>query len=621
MDSQGKELYTTQVSSSNGRGGASTEQDKVHGFKSEKALYIPHIFLNLEKKRACCVSENIASKLRYWAQYMPHRQALVVPEGRTRFGKITYSHYTFSQLEARSDALAYGLQTWGLQPGDRVLVFLRPGLAFAATLFALFKLGAVPVFIDPGMGVRGLLHCVRQAEARALIGETKIHLLRRLVPWAFRGIELYATSGTSGFFPCWKNGTARLLPWMGEGVGETKSCAPFPLAPPQGDAAILFTSGSTGPAKGVVCTHAIFMYQVQTLQQMFALQPGDVDLAGFPFFSLFSISMGVTSVVADLNPSFPGRADPKKLLEAIDDYGVTFAAGSPAIWERVAAYCERHHRTLPSVRCLAMFGAPVRAHLHAAFAPILPRGTTYTPYGATECLPVTWVSGAELRALSAQMRAENIVPFGTCVGRPVAQTEIRIDSTRREGKGGVEGAPKMPLDEVGEIVVGGPQVTPRYWRNETATAQSKKFEEGRLWHRMGDLGYLDRHGRLWFCGRKAHAVQLDSGQFLYSIPCEAPFHAHPAIRRTALIAWHPHGATSPTAGLVIERKDHRILLSHSEQEVFLQELAAIAACLPYTRPITNFFLSKDFPVDTRHNIKIDRQALALFFSRHPERKL
>ncbi len=547
------------------------------------------------------MSDNIASQLRHWAQQRPNHNALLVPAG----ANLPYTAYTFAQVEAYSDALAYGFQAWGLQPGDRVLVFLRPGLYFAATLFALFKLGAVPVFIDPGMGVRGMLHCVRQAQARGLIGEPKIHLLRRLAPWAFRGVELRATS-SSTLFSSWILGAVPLAPWM---QGATRE--PFPLVPARGqDAAILFTSGSTGPAKGVVCTHEIFTYQVQTLRHMFGLQPGDVDLAGFPFFSLFSISMGVTSVVADLNPSFPGRADPKKLVDAINAHGVTFAAGSPAIWERVAQYCQAHSLTLPSVRCLAMFGAPVRSELHELFLPILSKGTTYTPYGATECLPVTWISGIELRALG---KGAN---YGTCVGPPVPQTEIRIERER-----GKSGEPSMSLDEVGEIVVGGPQVTPRYWRNEAATAQSKIYEGSKTWHRMGDLGYLDAEGKLWFCGRKAHAVRLDSGETLYSIPCEAPFLSHPQIRRTALIAWQPRGSQAITAGMVIERKDRCTTLSPAERADFLRELTVLAASTPHTRPIANFFLSKDFPVDTRHNIKIDRQALALFFSRHPERKL
>lgn len=586
------------------------------------------------------MSANIAAQLRRWAHQTPYSKALLVPEGRPRLGKVAYTHYTFAQLEARSDAMAYGLQGWGLQPGDRVLVFLQPGLAFAATLFALFKLGAVPVFIDPGMGVRSLLHCMKQAAARGLIGEPKIHLLRRLAPWAFRGIALCATS--RGFVPTWMGGATPLARWIGEDAVEAKR-VPFPLAQPNGDAAILFTSGSTGPAKGVVYTHDIFTYQVSALQRMFALQPGDVDLAGFPFFSLFSISMGVTSVVVDLNPSFPGRADPRKLVEAIEDHGVTFAAGSPAIWTRVAEFCQAQNRTLPTVRCLAMFGAPVRAHLHDMFAPILSHGTTYTPYGATECLPVSWISGTELRALAAE-ESGAAKSFATCVGSPVLHTQIRIEVSswgEREMRVSLSPASEVSVEDpprvremsrddgIGEIVVAGPQVTPRYWRNKTATAQSKVQYDNRVWHRMGDLGYLDARGRLWFCGRKAHAVHLESGYTMYSIPCETPFHAHPAIRRTALIAVQPDFPQSVKskmplplqAGLVIERKDRRIKLEPEEQATFFRELQEIAASTEATQNISRFFLHPDFPVDTRHNIKIDRQALGRFFSCHPERTL
>lgn len=547
-------------------------------------------------------SSNIAACLRTQAQLRPQITALLVPshmEKSAQYG--AYARYTFAELEEISNEQAWGFHHWGLVPGNRVLVFLQPGIALTTTLFALFQLGAIPVLIDPGMGLRSLLHCIHTTQAHALIGETKVHILRRLFPRTFQGITRYA-SRTPG--------------WNTRGLASLRKATPqsFPLAERE-EAAILFTSGSTGPAKGVVYTHRILSYQVEALQTLFGLQPGkDVHLAGFPFFALFSVAMGVTSVVADLNASYPGRADPAKLVTAMATHKVTFATGSPAIWERVSAFCQTHHQVLPSLRVLALFGAPVRQALHVTFAPLLPHGTTYTPYGATECLPVSWSTGAQLQ--DPTLWTQSLSGKGTCIGAVVPGTHVRIVAPQTEAM--LSLPPALPVDEVGEILVEGPQVTPRYWELEQATTEAKIIEGGKIWHRMGDLGSLDTEGRLWFCGRKAHRVTLPSGAYFDSIPCETPFNQHPQIRRTALLQWTPAGE-SPRVALAIERWDRRTRLGKEEKSQFRKALQEIAHRLPCTRALDIFFLASHFPVDTRHNIKIDRAALSHWFSQHPRR--
>jgi len=343
-----------------------------------------------------------------------------------------------------------------------------------------------------------------------------------------------------------------------------------------------------------------------------------VDMPGFPLFCLMTMAMGVTSVIPPMNPSKPARCDPRKLYETINDQGVTTMGGSPAIWERLADYCETKHLRLPSVKHMMMFGAPVPPKILADFRSILINGKAHTPYGATECLPVTTITGDEVieKTLQESKRGK-----GTCVGYPAPETEVKVIAQTSEAIKNIGDCKELGPGEVGEIIVSGNQVTPQYYnlRHQTSLAKIAGNEDGRLWHRMGDLGYFDSHGMLWFCGRKAHQIAGASSHF-YSIPCEAIFNQHPEIKRTALISIGGKGNDCKPA-LVIERKDHKCRLGSKKKRFFKDELLKLAQSYHHTKAIDTFFLHKSFPVDPRHNIKIDRGSLGEHFLQNQELSL
>ena len=236
-------------------------------------------------------------------------------------------------------------------------------------------------------------------------------------------------------------------------------------------------------------------------------------------------------------------------------------------------------------------------YLHEGFAELLAAdATTYTPYGATECLPVSLLAGSEIlrRGLIAQTRAGK----GVCIGRPVPGLAWQIISP--------EGLP-CAVGEVGELVVRAPQLTPGYYGNEAASQASRWYETPeRWWHRMGDLTYADGEGRLWFCGRRVHRVQCQ-GLVFDPIPCEGVFNQHPEVRRSALIA------VGGGAALVLERWDRRTYLLPQSRARFKAELMQLAREISPANAIEVFFLHGNLPVDTRHNIKIDRLALQRHF--------
>ena len=377
-------------------------------------------------------------------------------------------------------------------------------------------------------------------------------------------------------------------------------------------AAILFTSGSTGPPKGVVYRHDHLAAQVEALRALGAIEPGEIDLPTFPPFALFDPALGMTSVIPAMDPTRPGSVDPRRILDPIEEFGATHLFGSPALIDTVGRYGAARGVRLATLRRVVSAGAPVSAGVMARFLEMLPEAAEIlTPYGATECLPVSCISSREVLAETA---AQTDRGAGICVGAPVPSIDVRI--LEIEDGPIARFGPELELGcgEIGEIVVAGPQATEAYDARPDATALAKTRDpEGRLWHRMGDVGYLDASGRLWYCGRKADRIETRAGT-LFSVPCEAIFDTHPDVRRTALVGIP--GRSEPIPVLCVELHPGRGGgFSRRQKRRIEAELLELGRLHAPTRPIRRILFHRRFPVDIRHNAKIDRGALARWADR------
>lgn len=540
----------------------------------------------------------------------PDRTALVITTGRRGDGGAVYSSLTFAELETLSNRYANGLSSAGFRRGMRTLVMIRPGFEFIGVIFALFKMGVVPVLIDPGMGARRLLDCVRGVDLDAFVGIPLAHVLRILRRSSFRTVRHVVTVGRRWF-------------WGGATLDNLAKSASDSFTPMDTGidevAAILFTSGSTGPAKGVVYEHGMFDAQVRMIQAHYGIQPGEVDLPAFPLFALFSPAMGMTSVIPDMDPSRPAAVDPAKIVEAIHDHNVTNTFGSPAIWTRVARYCVERRIKLPSIKRILIAGAPVPYPVIEKLLTVLgEEADVHTPYGATESLPVSSITGREVLG---ECRGRTRDGAGTCVGRTLSGMEMRVIRIRDEPIGEWSDDLLVPDGEIGELVVSGPVVTRRYHALPAATAQAKIQDGERLWHRMGDVGYRGEDGRIWFCGRKAHRVVTADGT-LFTIPCEAIFNEHPDVYRSALVGVGPAGAQEPV--IIVEPEPGRPpqalpcqggALGGRAAVAFREELLALGRANALTCGIRRILFHRSLPVDVRHNVKINRDALAIWAAR------
>jgi acyl-CoA synthetase (AMP-forming)/AMP-acid ligase II len=552
---------------------------------------------------------NVAQALAEVAARVPFRRAIVFPAGRDRAGRARYTQLSFQQLNQECDRYAHGLSAWGVRQGERALLMVRPGTELIALAFALLKMGAVPVLIDPGMGRKAFLQCVSETGSSTFIGIPIAHLLRKAYPRPFASIRRSVIVGPGASWMRRLLGSGR-HPVLALEQVRSERRDPFPVAPttPDDEGAIAFTSGSTGIPKGVVYRHGMFRAQVELIRDEVGYGDEEVDLPGLYIFALFNPALGATTILPDMDPTRPAQVNPAYLVEAIQTHGVTTTFGSPTVWKRVAAYCLEHDVRLPSMKRILMAGAPVPPALIEQFTHILNDGDVYTPFGATEALPITMMSGREILAETAASSEQG---KGMCVGYPTRGNTIRIVRITDEPISEWDDTLVLPGGEVGEIVVKGAVVTREYLNRPQQTALAKIREGNEIWHRMGDLGYFDAQGRLWFCGRKSHRVET-AGGLLLPVPCEAIFNQHPGVARTALVGVGKRGQQRPI--LIIEpgggkgsRTPH---LTEAEQHKIVGELLALGAAHEQTRAIRDVLFHPSFPVDVRHNAKIDRVQLA-----------
>jgi acyl-CoA synthetase (AMP-forming)/AMP-acid ligase II len=541
---------------------------------------------------------NVARRMSEVAARRPEAVAVVEQLGRDASGKHRYRTVNYREMDDDSSRIAAGLAAMGVRPGTRLALLVRPGIDFITLVFALIKAGTVIVLIDPGMGRRSLIRCLSEAEPEGFVAIPIVHAVRTFLRARFPKARYNITVGRRWF---WGGPTL-------DDLRRTPATEFEPVATRRDDpAAIIFTSGSTGPPKGVLYTHGVFDAQVEEIRDFYGIREGEVDLACFPLFGLFNGAMGVTAVIPDMDPTRPARVDPRNILDAVRDWSITQSFGSPALWNRVGQYCEEHRAELPTLRRVLSSGAPVSAEvLRRMKASIHPDGDMHTPYGATESLPVASIAASEVLGETAAKTREGA---GVCVGRRFSRVEWKVIRIVDGPISTLADAVELPLGEIGELIVTGPAVTRQYVGRPEANALAKIADGPRIWHRIGDVGYLDDRGRFWFCGRIAHRVLAASGP-MYTIPCEAVFNQHPSIARSALVGVGPRGQQRPV--IVLEPLPGQFPKTAEARARLLEEVRRLGQANPLTAAIEDFLLHRAFPVDIRHNAKISRERLALW---------
>jgi acyl-coenzyme A synthetase/AMP-(fatty) acid ligase/pimeloyl-ACP methyl ester carboxylesterase len=533
----------------------------------------------------------------------------MVPHGAAR--GAAPRRVSWRLLSRRVREIALGLRKHGVRPGDRVSLLVQPGADLTAVLYACVRIGAVVVVADAGLGVRGLTRAVRGAWPDHVIGQLPGLTAARALGWPGRVVS-----------------TQRLTPVLARSLGvETslpeiaalgrrahEALAELPEAPPaEAPAAILFTSGSTGPAKGVVYRHGQLTALRDALADQYGVGPGTGLVAGFAPFALLGPALGATSVTPDMDVTSPRTLTARAVAAAAEAVDATVVFLSPAALTNVVATSDElddgGRRALAGVETFLSAGAPVSAALLAAAGDLMPRAVPHTPYGMTEGLLMTDVTLDGVRAAAADPSAN-----GVCVGRPAPTVQVRVAPLDEVGR--ASDAFSDVAGVTGEIVVSAPHLKHGYdrlWLTDRASVRgvggaagtdATATVEGR-WHRTGDVGHLDDEGRLWVEGRLPHVVSTASGP-LTPVAAEQATESLPGVARAAVVGVGPAGTQQVVVVAEGSPAVRRPGLASAELAAEVRRVVHDAV----GHRVAAVLVVPELPTDVRHNSKIDRARLA-----------
>lgn len=546
---------------------------------------------------------------------------------------------TWAELNQQVNATATRLHALGVRPGDRVNLMVPPGARLTTLIYACMKLGAVIVVADTGLGLPGLTRALKGANPSFLIGIPAALTAARTLLWPGKRIsveplgsvqeKLLGVAGSVFTAPAADGTPGAPVP--------TPTVVEFPSPVPDADAAVLYTSGSTGPAKGVVYTQRQLAGMRDAIANTYGFAPGSGLVAGFAPFALLGPALGATSVTPTMDVTRPKTLTASALASAAAAIDASVVFASPAALVNVVATADElnaeQRAALAKVQTVLSAGAPIPVPLLEALSALVPNASLHTPYGMTEGLPVTDVSFEMIRQAIAEgtpnAAGEVLDPFardGVCVGFAVYGAAVAIAPLLQDGSVAVELTHEPGV--TGEILVSAPHVKDRY---DTLWVTEEQSISTPGWHHTGDVGHLDASGRLWVEGRLAH-VLLTSQGVLTPVAAEQSAESLPEVRRAALVAVGPAGTAAPV--LVIEASANTAALearqSASAFKRALLNRVPGAHRFPIAEGVAPFELSQlvrqkvaedtgvelaavlvvhEHPTDIRHNSKIDRPAL------------
>lgn len=553
---------------------------------------------------------NLADIVLRVAREDPERIAVIDLDGWEGYGTRRYKRHTYAELSADAESVAVGLREMGIAELTRIVFMSPPSYETCVIGVALTRVGAFSIWIDPSVGYRNIAERLRHVKPEAFLGNALAHLGRITFGWGPRDLRKLVLTGSSilpgahtisGFPPF--PGARSIRSLRRQAPAEPES----PQVGPGDPCAVLYTTGSTGPAKPTLYPHRNFCQVFRNAHHSWRWDPDDevpVDLAVFPAFCFIPISAGGTMVVPpiDFARQGPAEVNSAALIQVINDCKVGSFFAAPILIENLAREALARNLTMPSLKRVIGAGAPIFGPVERMLSAVMaPDGELAANYGATEAMPSTEMGSHEHLQGLWHMTEQGA---GICVGYALPGVELKIIDIVDGSIDSSEETSELPTGQVGEILVRGKHVSPGYYLDPENTRKNKVPDPQGDWHRFGDTGYLDAQGKLWVCGRVSELVKTAGGN-VFPLQVEPLFDAHPKVRRSGLV-----GVPAPVGELPVLCVEVEPGVGKNELAGLHQELLARAADSEKANKIHAILFKRRLPVDPRHNSKIERQRLA-----------
>ncbi len=419
----------------------------------------------------------------------PEKLALKYPSIKNN--KVVYEELSFAEFKNEALKVSKGLIEEGFKTGDRIIILFPVSVELYLTIFACFYIGVVPVFLDVSMGRKQLLQAIKDSDTKGIISIDKV-LKFKLFLLSLWGKKCYSLDRERLFVHSF--GKLRKETALAENEVD--------LAP-ENSALITFTSGTSGIPKGANRTIEILLNQKIVSEYLWPHQKTEIDMPAFPMIVLQNLGCGVSSILPMIDFQNYLSMDPSLIVHQMIEEKVTRFSAQPYFIERISDYILEKNITIESVKSLVVGGAVVSKKLCQKIILAFPKARCHIVYGSTEAEPISHTDMEEF--IKSEGR-------GLLLGKTIDVLQTKIIKT--ENNPLVDNV--VEKGEVGEIILAGPHVIKEYIDNHPANKTLKlKSKDGVVWHRIGDLAYMDNENNLWLVGRISDQIDSSTGK----IPC------------------------------------------------------------------------------------------------------
>jgi acyl-CoA synthetase (AMP-forming)/AMP-acid ligase II len=537
---------------------------------------------------------NVSRHIVELAQVSTYQHAITCLSGRDTNGKMAYSHLTFRQLNQRSNELARGLQQAGVIRGTRAAVQMLPGIEWFSITYALLKIGAVPILLQPSLGMRKMAQCVKTVEPEILITEPRYQVIQLFNSNNYQSVHLQINTEKR---------------WFSKGLSitdlqksEPATFQPAEMRPNDTGLIVFSTSCECDTPRPTVYTHGMLNAIIELLKSVMAVTLDSTLITTFPQFMVLAPAMGIRQIIPESHSLKASKLDPRSLIESIWDFGVTHILMSSTRLMMLTEFLKDEAIFLPSIQRIVSWGEPYPAlELQRLHTFINEKTQIFPLYGMTEA-PVISTLGSYKIVSETQVKTER--GFGLCEGKVVDGIEMRIIEVSDRPVDNWSDDLLVKDGGIGELVVKGDAVSRQYFNNSKNDALHKIPDGKFMWHRTGDIGWLDTRGNFWFCGRKQDRVTISEEETLYTIPCEAVFMQHERVYRCIIVGVGPAPYQTPVLIIELAPGDSGKYIS-----TLTHELLDLAKAYPHTGNINHILFRKSFPVHSLFHQKINRKQL------------